>query len=117
MGTRSTISIKNLDNTYTQTYCHWDGYIDYNGFLLYCYYNTEEKVRKLLKNGMISSLYKSCDKPDGHSFDSPIDGYTIYYYRDRGTENWDDMKSTISNDEIDKLDTLDEKVQEAIDAL
>ena len=35
MATRSTISIQKKDGTIRSVYCHWDGYCEYNGVLLY----------------------------------------------------------------------------------
>jgi len=56
MATRSTISIRNEDDTVTSIYCHWDGYIDHNGRILVENYKTEEEVRALLALGNLSSL-------------------------------------------------------------
>jgi hypothetical protein len=87
MATRSNIGILNKDNTITSVYCHWDGYPSHNGKILLENYDTEEKVRELLKEGDISSLEPNCTKPELHSFENKIDGYTVYYGRDRGEEN------------------------------
>ena len=84
MATRSNIGILNNDNTITSVYCHWDGYPSHNGKILLENYNTEEKVRELLKEGNISSLEPNCNKPENHSFDKPKKGYTVYYGRDKG---------------------------------
>lgn len=84
MATRSNIGILNKDNTITSVYCYWDGYPSHNGKILLENYNTEEKVRELLKEGDISSLEPNCTKPELHSFENKIDGYTVYYGRDRG---------------------------------
>ena len=61
MGTRSNIFIENLDGTYTGIYCHWDGYLDYNGVILYQAYQTSEKLQKLIDLGDISSLGAEID--------------------------------------------------------
>ena len=61
MGTRSNIFIENLDGTYTGIYCHWDGYLDYNGVILYQAYQTPEKLQKLIDLGDISSLGAEID--------------------------------------------------------
>lgn len=73
MGTRSTISIQNSDDTVTGVYCHWDGYLDWNGRILHDHYQTEDQVRALIALGNISSL----GDPDRPS-------ETIAYARDRG---------------------------------
>lgn len=56
MATRSNIFIENVDGTFTGIYCHWDGYLDYNGVILYQAYQTHEKLQKLIDLGDISSL-------------------------------------------------------------
>jgi len=56
MGTRSNIGILNEDGTVTTIYCHWDGNPESNGQLLLEHYQTEEKIRQLLKLGDLSHL-------------------------------------------------------------
>jgi len=56
MGTRSTIAIEFADNSVSQVYCHWDGYLDNNGELLNKYYMDPFKVRELVDLGGFSSL-------------------------------------------------------------
>ena len=51
MATRSHIGIKNQDNSVTYIYCHWDGYPGHNGKILLNHYQTEDKVRELMKIG------------------------------------------------------------------
>ncbi|MBZ7262456.1 hypothetical protein FMK81_13160 [Klebsiella oxytoca] len=86
MATRSSITLKTEDGKYKTIYCHFDGYLSGVGKTLYEHYNTQEKAEKLLACGDISVLEASCDKPEGHSFENQIDGYTVYYGRDRGEE-------------------------------
>lgn len=43
MSTRSTIGIRHEDGSVTKIYCHWDGYIEWNGAILQKYYNTADK--------------------------------------------------------------------------
>jgi hypothetical protein len=69
---------------YHYTYCHWDGYPSHVGRILYDHYNTLDKVVHLVAGGYISSLGKSIECPKGHSFETPVEGFTIYYGRDRG---------------------------------
>ena len=78
MSTKSTIGIKRLDGSEDVIYCHWDGYISHNGVYLQLYYDTPEKIEKLLKLGNISSLQETIDK--SHA-----------YHRDGG-EKWADGK-------------------------
>lgn len=58
MATRSLIAIKNPDDTYDAVYCHHDGYPEDPGvgYKLENYYTTEEKIRKLIDGGYMSSL-------------------------------------------------------------
>ena len=56
MSTRSNIRIYREDGTSTGIYCHADGYESYNGVILQAFYNTPEKVEKLLALGNLSSL-------------------------------------------------------------
>lgn len=55
MGTRSMIAFDNGDEVYA-IYCHWDGYLEYNGKVLLEHYNDLEKVEELMDLGNISSL-------------------------------------------------------------
>lgn len=94
MSTNSTISILNDDGTVNSIYCHWDGHIESNGQMLKEHYTNVDKVKELIALGDISSLDKECSKPEGHSFDNRIDGYTVAYHRDRD-ESWDRVKPEI----------------------
>lgn len=73
MSTRSNIAIQRKDGTKTGIYCHYDGYIEYVGAILYENYNTAEKVEELLALGNLSSL--------GTDIDS-----CFAYHRDGGEE-------------------------------
>lgn len=88
MATRSTIAIELKDGTVKQVYCHWDGYLDYNGKILLNHYNTYTKAHDLIKKGSISSLRKEIGEK--HDFDAryadgtPEREWTTFYGRDRG---------------------------------
>jgi len=56
MSTRCRIGIKNKDNTITSIYCHHDGYPDCVGDTLVNHYTNEDKIRKLMELGDMSSL-------------------------------------------------------------
>ena len=90
MGTRSRIGIKNQDGTVTSVYCHWDGYLEHNGKILFGIYNTEEKIRELLSYGNISSLARYIGEKHDFNMKSPI--WTTFYGRDRDEE---DMEARI----------------------
>ena len=61
MGTRSTIAIEK-DGKVKAMYCHWDGYLEYNGRMLFDYYNSEEKAEALVNNGYASSLQETIEE-------------------------------------------------------
>ena len=87
MGTRSDIIVHRKDGKWARIYCHWDGYLDHNGQLLFDCYNSQKLAEKLVLEGDMSSLSKKCNKPKGHSYDHKVEGYTVYYGRDRGEED------------------------------
>lgn len=84
MGTRSAIGVMHGDKAKV-VYCHWDGYLDYNGRLLLNHYDSA-KANHLVALGGISSLKPNIEIPDGveHSFNKPAEGITVFYGRDRG---------------------------------
>jgi hypothetical protein len=87
MGTRSTIAVKHLDGSVSQIYCHWDGCLEHNGKILTEHYATQELAEALVALGDMSSLDKSIECPEGHTFDTSIRGYSVFYGRDRGEED------------------------------
>lgn len=89
MSTRSSIAMRRGDGKFVGVYCHSDGYLSHNGKILQENYNTYEKVEELLKEGDMSFLDKRCDKPEGHTFENPVDDHTVYYGRDRGESDVD----------------------------
>lgn len=88
MATRSVICKETLNKTYVGIYCHWDGYPDGVGKILFEHYNTAEKVNQLLALGALSSLEENVAPPEGstHSFDTPLPNVCVAYHRDRGEE-------------------------------
>ena len=84
MSTRSDIIVHMSNGKWARVYCHWDGYPSHNGKILFNHYNTQKLAEKLIKHGDMSYLDKKCGKPKGHSYDTPVKGYTVYYGRDRG---------------------------------
>ena len=96
MATRSTIALEFADNTVQQVYCHWDGYLDHNGVILFENYQDPFKVRDLIDRGDISSLGPNIGEK--HDFDIPFKygtpeyeaesdrrrQITTFYGRDRG---------------------------------
>ena len=92
MATRSRIGIQNEDGSVTSVYCHWDGYPEHNGDILVMHYKKREKVQKLIGLGSLSSLAPEIDAPEGHSYENPVPGVTVAYYRDRG-ENFNQRQN------------------------
>jgi hypothetical protein len=86
MATHANIMIVDSNNIVTGIYCHFDGDFSGVGATLLKYYNNLDKVKDLISLGSISYLEKSIECPDGHSFDTPIRGYTVAYHRDRGED-------------------------------
>jgi len=93
MGTRSSIGIENNDGTVDSIYCHWDGYPSHHAPILLKYYDSEEKVREIIKYGDMSSLRKAVNPEPRthHSFNKQQSDVCVYYHRDRG-EEWNDTK-------------------------
>ena len=56
MSTRSYICAKQPDGTYKGVYCHYDGYLEYNGAMLLDFYPTKEDADKILQLGSLSTL-------------------------------------------------------------
>ena len=71
MSTHASVSICNPDHTVDSIYVHSDGYPLDAGKLLFKFYDTEEKVRKLISHGDASFLGDSIEN-------------TCFYHRDRG---------------------------------
>ena len=96
MGTRSTIALEFADKTVQQVYCHWDGYLDHNGKILFENYSNPFILRDLIDMGDISSLgpkvgTKHPFSPHGDGDKAAYDaaqeaGYTTFYGRDRGED-------------------------------
>jgi hypothetical protein len=97
MATRSTIALEFADGTVRQVYCHWDGYLEYNGALLAQHYSDPFKLRDLIDLGSLSSLQPEIGTahPFGyHGTDISSEDYErlygnmcTFYARDRGESN------------------------------
>jgi hypothetical protein len=57
MGTRSRIGIQLKDDSILSVYCHYDGYPSFNGKVLREFYNTKEKVSRLINGGDMSCTW------------------------------------------------------------
>jgi hypothetical protein len=95
MGTRSTIALEYADGTVHQVYCHWDGYLDHNGRILFEHYKDPYKLRDLMDLGAVSSLGREIgekhpfsphgSKEDEAAYNAAQEaGWCTIYARDRG---------------------------------
>lgn len=93
MATRSTIALEYADGTVDQVYCHWDGYLEHNGRILFEHYRDPFKLQELMNLGDVSSLginigSKHAFSPfEGDKADyeaAQAEGATTFYGRDRG---------------------------------
>ena len=62
MSTRSKIAIRRKDGSFQGIYCHFDGYLNHTGEILDKFYDTTEKVEKLISLGNLAKLgFKPAD--------------------------------------------------------
>lgn len=83
MSTNSRIGIYE-NGAVKSIYCHWDGYIEHNGDILFNHYDTAERVNELIMLGDLSVL--DCVIGEKTDFDTPSHNQCIAYHRDRGEE-------------------------------
>lgn len=83
MATRSTIALEFADGTVQQVYCHWDGYLEHNGHILFEHYQDPFKLRDLIDLGDISSLGPQIGTKHDFDLKTP-EGECTFYGRDRG---------------------------------
>jgi hypothetical protein len=91
MGTRSNIGIVNEDASVTAIYCHWDGFLSYNGKMLLQHYTSVDIVNQLMLLGDLSSLreklYPDDSKP--HTFQNQQEDVCVAYGRERNESDVD----------------------------
>ena len=102
MGTRSTIALEFADGSVEQVYCHWDGYLAYNGKILFENYSNPFILRDLIDLGDLSSLRPMIGTKHAFShYDTELKQekyYELYgdmctfYGRDRGETGCDKKK-------------------------
>jgi hypothetical protein len=111
MATRSSIAMKTEDGKVRAIYCHWDGYVDYNGRMLVGEYTDPAKVSALMDLGDLSSLRK--DLGEKHNFDrnyeepeleGMFDDWCLAYGRDRGETGVESKTYETVGEWVEKLD-------------
>jgi hypothetical protein len=85
MGTRSFIGVMHGD-VCKIVYCHWDGYLEHNGKILFENYDSP-KANHLVSLGNLSSLGPNIGEK--HEFDCP------YAYGTPADRAWREVKSTM----------------------
>lgn len=84
MGTRSAIGYATTEGRIRAKYSHYDGYPAYTGKMLQEHYRETSKIVEMVELGDQSVLAPEIVPKGPHSFDSPEEGVTIFYGRDRG---------------------------------
>lgn len=64
MSTRSNIAIERKNKTVEVVYCHWGGYLSYNGQILLDNYKDINKINNLISKGDISYLGENIEGCD-----------------------------------------------------
>jgi hypothetical protein len=93
MGTRSRIAVMHGE-VCKSVYCHWDGYLEFNGAILQEHYDST-KANQLVALGDLSSLRPEigekhkfspfdCDELTSDEFEKRYGGMCTFYGRDRG---------------------------------
>jgi len=103
MGTRSAIGYKTPEGKIRAKYSHYDGYVAGCGKTLQEHYQQARKVAQMVELGDQSFMAEEIfPMPgSGHSFETPEEGVTVFYGRDRGE----------SNTEAVEFDTVQEFVE------
>lgn len=89
MSTHSVIGIIHPNQSVECITCHFDGYLEINGRILYQHYQDVQKVNQLMKLGNLTWLSENIEPPKGeeHSYDKPYPDTTLAYMRDRHEKN------------------------------
>ena len=103
MSTNARIGMKIGNTDMAKTiYCHWDGYIDYVGKMLFTHYNSKNKINELLENGDLSAIGPIIGKQVDFNTYNPYDENSdekqcVFYKRDRGDEDTDAIEIRIDS--------------------
>tara|TARA_R100001594_G_scaffold23030_1_gene44720 strand:+ start:322 stop:753 length:432 start_codon:yes stop_codon:yes gene_type:complete len=83
MGTRSNIAYERSNGQVVVTYCHYDGYPEYNGVILNENYNTPQKAEELANQGYFVGLkpnLKDSLERGGTSKEAPMIYHSLHSY-------------------------------------
>jgi len=84
MATRCAIGIL-YNGKILGKYSHWDGYPAYTGDMLKAHYTDPDRIMSMVMLGDQSVLKPEfLPTSDNHSFETPDEGVTVFYNRDRG---------------------------------
>lgn len=96
MSTHSFIGIIE-NNIIKGIYCHFNGFLEGNGKMLFEHYQDDDKIKNLISLGSISCVNKEVNPTENHDFDHPQKDVVIAYHRDRGEELEIDMFDNIKD--------------------
>jgi len=113
MGTRSRIGVMHGDNV-KSIYCHWDGYLDFNGRILQEHYDSA-RANHLVALGDLSSLRANIGEEHAFSqFELPAEEVEAYktltedwctfYGRDRGEKGTEWKVATTFDQFLEQCD-------------
>ena len=109
MGTRSRIGVMHGDNV-KSIYCHWDGYLGYNGQILQNHYDSA-KANHLVALGDMSSLRADIGEKHAFSKHDPVtniehrehnEDWCTFYGRDRGEKDTEWQVATTFDEFLDQ---------------
>ena len=86
MGTRSAIGYMTPEGKIRAKYSHYDGYVAGVGQTLINSYQEARKIAQMVELGDQSFLADEIFPKGEHSFNTPEEGVTVFYGRDRGEE-------------------------------
>ena len=86
MGTRSAIGYKTAEGKVRAKYSHYDGYVAGVGKTLIEHYQEARKIAQMVELGDQSFLAAEIFPKGEHSFETPEEGVTVFYGRDRGED-------------------------------
>ena len=113
MGTRSRIGVMHGDNV-KSIYCHWDGYLSFNGQILQEHYDSA-KANNLVALGDLSSLranigekheFSKFELPaeEVEAFEALTENWCTFYGRDRGEKDTEWKVATTFDQFLEQCD-------------